>query len=469
MAKSSEDTSKTVQRGAYICSACKTEFEGTSCPDCGNTKGNLRLASDGIEHELHKSSHLFNAGNLRPAEDFMISDSQHLERKRIQMQMEELDDNLREAQVIRTKIKMRDQEMALKRKEIEAKKLDEQSEDYISGRSNTPPSQPQQREEQQQFPNMPFMSSMSPQAVFMQQLMRMDSKKRAEFIDQLSEADPGALANLSSMFQQAQPQQQMNQYPSGPNQYGQYPMVPPWMMQQPQQQAQQHQTDPIALVTAIFELSQKMQPQRDDSMKDTLHEFKDEIKKVHDRMDVVLTRERDKDTNPILEKINHLEQKFNNGGGGKSVVDQVNDLTSLVDGLEKAGLVRRSGSADKTIDDELKLKEFDFKRETKNREIQIEESRMEAEKSKSSLTQSIVSSLLQRGIQKGIQAREDENNSGSRSGSGSGSTFRTPTTINRVRTVSAPVPVEVISEVTTEGGVVRETRRPVKKTETGGE
>lgn len=464
MAKSSDKAPVTVQRGAYLCLGCKEEYIGTECPTCGNSKGNIRLAPDGIEQDLHKTAHLFNADNLKSAEDLMMSDSQHLERKRIQMQMEELDDNLREAQVIRTKIKMRDQEMALKRKEIEVKKLDDQSEEYMSGRSNTPPSQPQQREEQPQFPNMPFMSSMSPQAVFMQQLMRMDSKKRAEFIDQLSEADPGALANLSSMFSQAQPQQQQQMYPPmQPNQYGQYPMMPPWMMQQPQQQAQQHQTDPIALVTAIFELSQKMQPQRDDSMKDTLHEFKDEIKKVHDRMDVVLTRERDKDTNPILEKINHLEQKFNNGGGGKSVVDQVNDLTSLVDGLEKAGLVRRSGSADKTIDDELKLKEFDFKRETKNREIQIEESRMEAEKSKSSLTQSIVSSLLQRGIQKGIQAREDED------APKAAHVSRTPPTINRVRTVSAPAQVEVISEVATESGVVRETRRPVKKTETGGE
>uniref|UniRef100_A0A6M3IXV8 Uncharacterized protein n=1 Tax=viral metagenome TaxID=1070528 RepID=A0A6M3IXV8_9ZZZZ len=467
MAKSSEDTSKTVQRGAYICSACKSEFEGTHCPECGNGKGNIRLAQDGIEHELHKTSHLFSASNLRATEDLMMSDSQQLERKRIQMQMEELDDNLREAQVIRTKIKMRDQEMALKRKEIEAKKLDEQSEDYISGRSNTPPSQSQQREEQSPFPQMPFMSTMSPQAVFMQQLMRMDSKKRAEFIDQLSEADPGALANLSSMFQQAQPQQQQQQmYPSmQPNQYGQYPMMPPWMQQPQQQTQQQPQTSPIELVKSIFELSREMQPQRDDSVKDLLHEFKDDLKKVHDRMDTVLTREREKDTSPLLEKMNSLEQKFNNGERGKSIVDQVNDLTSLVDGLEKAGLVRRSGSSDKTIDDELKLKEFDFKRETKNREIEIEESRMEAEKSKSNLTQSIVSSLLQRGIQKGIQAREDEDTPRASQGSAS----RTPPTLNRVRTVRPPEPVEVISEVATEAGVVRETRRPVKKTETGGE
>ncbi len=455
MAKSSEDTSKTVQRGAYICSACKNEFEGTSCPECGNGKGNIRLASDGIEHELHKSTHLFNAGNLRPAEDLMMSDSQQLERRRIQMQVEEMDDNLREAQVVRAKIKMRDQEMALKRKEIEAKKLEDLSEEYMSGRSNIPPSQQQ---DAQQFPQMPFMSSMSPQAVFMQQLMRMDSKKRAEFIDQLSEADPGALANLSSMFQQAPPQQQqMNPYP---NQYGQYGMIPPWMMQQPQQPQQQPQTSPIELVKSIFELSKEMQPQKDDSMKETLHEFKDEIKKVHDRMDTMLAREREKDSSPLLDKINSIEQQIRNGGGGKSVVAQVNELTSLVEGLEKAGLVKRSGSADKTVDDELKIKEFEFKRETQNRQIEIEESKMEAEKSKANLTQSIVSSLLQRGIQKGIQAREDESNPKQTSVS------RTPTTINRVRTVSAPAPVEVISEVATESGVIRETRRPVKKTDT---
>lgn len=446
-----------------MCPACKHEFEGTECSNCGNKKGLIKQASDGIDQDLHTTAHLL-SGTLRAAGDFM-SDAQQLEKKRATMQMEEMDDNLREAYVLKSKLKLHDLEMQTRRKEIERKKLDEQSEDYVSGRSAMPPSQPQQREEQNPFPNMPFMQQLSPQAIFMQQLMRMDSKKRAEFIDQLSEADPGALANLSSMFQSAQPQQQQQQMypPMQPNQYGQYPMMPPWMQQPQPQQPQQHQTDPIALVTAIFELSQKMQPQRDDSMKDTLHEFKDEIKKVHDRMDVVLTRERDKDSNPILDKINSLEQKFNSGGGGKSIVDQVNDLTSLVDGLEKAGLVKRSGSADKTIDDELKLKEFDFKRETKNREIEIEESRMEAEKSKSDLTQKIVSSLLQRGIQKNMQAREDEDNPKQTSAS------RTPPTLNRVRTVRPPEPVEVISEVTTEAGVVRETRRPVKKTETGGE
>jgi uncharacterized protein YoxC len=468
MVKASDD--KAAPKGAYMCSSCKHEFEGSSCPECGNGKGNIRLAQDGIEHEFHKSSYLFNANKLKPAEDY-LSDSNALERKRIQMQMEELDDNLREAQVIRTKIKMQEQQMALKKKEIEAKQLEESAADYLSGKSSHPPLPGQQQDQSSQYPNIPFMSTMSPQAVFMQQLMKMDSKKRAEFIDQLSEADPGALSNLSSMFQQSQPQSpypQMNPYQ--PNQFGQYPMMPPWMIQQQPPQPQQPHTDPIALITAVFELTQKMQPQRDDSIKETLQEFKNSIQKVHDRIDVITTKEKEHNMNPLLDKINNIEQQIKSGSGSKSVVDQVNELTALVEGLEKAGLVKRSGSADKTVDDELKLKEFDFKREIENRKIEIEENKMEAEKSKSNLTQSIVSSLLQRGIQKGLQAREEEEHPKK-----SVPMFRQPAIMNRVRTSSPPVqtiqsePQEVINEVTTESGVVRETRRPVKKINFGEE
>uniref|UniRef100_A0A6M3IIJ7 Uncharacterized protein n=1 Tax=viral metagenome TaxID=1070528 RepID=A0A6M3IIJ7_9ZZZZ len=453
MAKSTEEKTK---RGSFICASCKNEFEGTSCNECGNAKGNIQLAQDGIEHEFHKSSHLFNAKDLRSVDEFYESDEQKLERKRIKMQMDELDDNLRESQVIRTKLKLTDQQMALRKKEIEAKRLDDQSQDYIQGKTNTPPQYNQQQQHDDQMPQMPgFMSGMSPQAVFMQQLMRMDSKKRGEFIEQLSDADPGALSNLSSMFQQSMPQQPQTPY-GQPNQYGQYPMMPPWMMQQ--QPPQPPQKDPIELVAAIFELSKQMAPQKDDSMKESLSEFKQAIQKVHDRMDAVITKERERDSSPILEKINHLEQQIRSGDNRKSIVDQVNDLTQLVDGLEKAGLVKKQGSADKTIDDELKLKEFDFRRETENRKIQIEENKIDAEKSKANLTSSIVSSLLQRGIQKGIQAREEDNQSSS-----SQRTNRQQPDNHRINRVSTQRPAEVISEVETDAGIVRETRRPVKK------
>jgi len=476
MAKSSDDAPKPVQRGAYICSGCKTEFEGTTCPECGNVKGNMKLAADGIEHDLHKTGHLFAGANiLRPTEDF-LTDAQHLEKKRARMQMEELDDNLREAYVLKSQLKLHDQQIALRRKEIERKKIEEQSEEYMSGKSSIPPSQPQgQQQDQSQFggmgagmPNMSFMQQLSPQAIFMQQLMRMDGKKRAEFIEQLSEADPGALANLSAMFPQAQPQPQQ-MYPQTPNQYGQYPMMPPWM-QQPAPQPQQHQTDPIALVTAIFELSQKMQPPRDDSMKDTLNEFKGAIQKVHDRIDTVVTKERDKDMSPLMEKIISLEQKLSSGSGKPSVVDQVTELTLLVDGLEKVGLVTRPGRADKSVDDELKIKEFEFKREMKTKEMDNESAKVAAEQSKASLTQSIVSSLLQRGIQKGLKDREDDDTQPSSSSSSSSSSSPAQR-INRVRTVQPkpPEPVEIIDEVQSDAGIVRETRRPVKKIDLSGD
>ncbi len=463
MAKTSEKAPETVQKGAYLCSGCKEEFIGTVCPNCGNTKGNLKLAPDGIEQDLHKSDHLF--ANMQNAEELLMGGAmqKQLEIRRIQSQMEELDDNLREAQVMKTKIKLHDQEMALKRKEIERKKLDEQSEEYLSGRSSVPPQQTGAGQQDGSFgvmPNMPFMQPLSPQAIFMQQLMRMDGKKRAEFIEQLTEADPGALANLSAMFQQAQPPQP-HMYPQmQPNQYGQYPMMP-WMMQQQPPQPQQHQTDPIALVTSIFDLSQKMQPQKDDSVKESLREFKDAIQKVHDRIDTVVTKERDKDMSPIMEKINSLEQKLSSGSGKPSVVDQVNELTALVDGLERVGLVTRPGKADKTVDDELKLKEFDFKKDMETKKMAHEEKKIEAEQSKSALTQSIVSSLLQRGIQKGLQDREDENPSAPKA--------QVPQRVNRVKTVQPPppAPVEIISEVQSDAGMVRETRRPVKKVDTG--
>lgn len=451
MAKTIEEKAK---KGAFICTHCKNEFEGSECPECGNAKDNLRLAQDGIEQGLHKSTYLFNGQQLKAVDD-ILSDSRILEKKRAVMQMEEMDDNLREAYVLKSKIKLHDLEMQQRRKEIESKKLDEQSQEYIKGNGPAPQySGQQQGDQSQQMPQMPnFMSSMSPQAVFMQQLMRMDSKKRAEFIEQLSDADPGALQNLSSMFSQAQPQQQ-NPYIQ--QQYGPYPMIPPWMMQQPQQQVQQApQQNPIELVAAIFELSQKMQPPRDDSMKETLSEFKQSIQKVHDRIDTIATKERERDSSPILEKINSLEQRITNNADKKTIVDQINELTALVEGLEKAGLVKRAGSSDKTVDDELKLKEFDFKRESETRKIAIEENRLDAEKNKSTLQQSLVASLLQRGIQKGIQAREDENQSSKiRSGP--------PTTMNRVQT-RPQAPVEVISEVQTDAGTIRETRRPVKK------
>ncbi len=473
MAKNSETQEKEkLQRGSYMCPGCKHEFEGTECPNCGNKKGLIKLAADGIDQDLHRTEHLL-GGTLKSEYDFM-TDAQKLERKRATMQMEEMDDNLREAYVLKSKLKLHDLEMQQKRKELEKKRFEEESSDYMSGRSGIPPAQTGQGQGQGQqqdgsqfgagaMPNMnmPFMQQLSPQAIFMQQLMRMDGKKRAEFIEQLSEADPGALANLSAMFPQAPQQQPQQQYPGyPPNPYGQ--MMPPWM-QPPAPQPQQHQTDPIALVTAIFELSQKMQPPRDDSMKETLNEFKGAIQKVHDRIDTVVAKERDKDMTPIIDKITSLEQKLNSGSGKSSAVDQITELTQLVDGLEKVGLVTRPGRADKTVDDELKIKEFEFKRDMKTKEMENEAAKIGAEQNKADLTQKIVSSLLQRGIQKGLRDREEENPTSSSSSSSRGASI--PQRVERVRTVQVKPsePVEIIDEVQSDAGIVRETRRPVKK------
>ena len=471
MAKNSETQEREKpQRGTYLCPACKHELEGTECQNCGNKKGLIKLAADGIDQDLHTTSHLL-GGTLKSDAEFFMTDAQKLERKRATMQMEEMDDNLREAYVLRSKLKLHDLEMQTRRKEIERKQLEEeQSEEYVSGRSSAPPAQTQHGQSAGQpgasqfgeIPNMPFMQQLSPQAIFMQQLMKMDGKKRAEFMEQLTDADPGALANLSAMFQQAQPQQP--QYPQmQPNQYGQYPnpMMPPWMMQ-PQQpapapQPQQHQTDPIALVTAIFELSQKMQPQKDDRAIEMVKELKEENKKTQEKIDAYIMKERDRQSDPQRTPVIQAAPK--------SLIEQVTELTTVVQTLEDVGFVTRSGRADKSVDDELKLKEFEFKKEMKSKEMDNESAKLAAEQNKANLTQSIVSSLLQRGIQKGLRDREDENPQPQSSGASA------PQRVNKVRTIQPkpPEPVEIIDEVQSDAGIVRETRRPVKKIDFSGD
>lgn len=433
-------------KGAYICSECKQEFEGQACPECGNAKGNLKLAPDGIEQSWHKGSHLFSAETLKPVDKITFPDIKVLEAKRIQMQMEELDDNLRESQVIKTRMKLKEQEMAFKRKEIEAKQLEDMSKDFVQGRTMT---MQQQSESQSNIkePNLPFMQQLSPQAVFMQQLMRMDSKKREEFIQQLSDADPGALANLSAMFT---PAQSMFTPPQNQQQWSQNTYIPPWAY--PQQQTHQPpQQDPIAMITAIFELQQKMAPPKDDSLKEILLEIKEEIKRNKEvsQQKPAIPQE----LIPILEKINRMEQKLSDPQPQKkSIADSISEISTLVTGLTELGLVAKPNTVDKSVDDQLKLKEFDFKKETAEKQIELEREKIEAEKNKSSLQQNIVTSLIQRGIQKTMTARQEE------------SQQATTQRVKRVETNrQTRKPDEVISEVVTDSGVIRETRRPVDK------
>ena len=54
-----KSTTKTPAKVHYICDMCETEFNGTECPECGNRKGNRKLASDGIEQQLHNSNVVF--------------------------------------------------------------------------------------------------------------------------------------------------------------------------------------------------------------------------------------------------------------------------------------------------------------------------------------------------------------------------------------------------------------------------
>lgn len=428
-------------------------FEGTTCPICGNAKGNIKLAPDGIEQEFHTTAHLFNETGGFRATDELVSSSKQLERKRQEMQMAEIDDNLRQAVVLKSKLGVHDLEMQEKRKQAEAKRLDEQTEDYLSGKSIAPPIEHGQRQQDQSqfggFGGLPLMPSMSPQAVFMQQLMKMDSAKRGEFMQQIADADPVALANLAAMF----PSQQQPQSIYGPNRNEQYGYPPPWWLQQQQsQQPQTHQTDPIALVTSVFDLVQKLQPQKDNSNADLIKELREDSKRDRDKLDAFIMKEKERPKEYDQQRAQLVQTPQ------KSLTEQITELTSVVKGLEEAGLVTRHGATLKSVDDELKLKEFDLKKDTQNRELDIQTGKIKSEQDSINLKQSLVSSLLKRGIEKGRQAREEENPHPKTQHSS-----EVPG-INRVRMTP---PVEIISQITTENGIISETRRPVKRTEPG--
>ena len=54
-----KSTTKVSTKAHYICDTYETEFNGTVCPECGNRKGNRKLASDRIEQQLHNPNVVF--------------------------------------------------------------------------------------------------------------------------------------------------------------------------------------------------------------------------------------------------------------------------------------------------------------------------------------------------------------------------------------------------------------------------
>lgn len=431
---------------AFLCGDCKAEFKGgKSCPECGNTEGNLKLAADGIEQRAHKSKILFNsARELRPVDELINLDNSFSETSAA-LQKAEMDNNLRDIYVKKSEIK----KMELELQHLEKKsQLDAAKERASAGpgaviNSHGGVQQPQSQQpgmDMNAYGSMPFMG-MSPQTAFLTGLMKMDKEKRAEFLEQISEADPGALAAMSSMLS---PVQSGGMNPGMMN-------MPPWMQMQQMMQWQQtqsrpeKQTDPtetaMGIVTAMMTLMEKLKPQSDHSVVDAIKELKEEIKGSR-RSE---SPSQSHDINPVIEEVRSLQRQVASLGEKKSITETVGEIREVVEGLVAVGLVEKPGAANKTVDDELKIKKVDFEISRDSRKLEMEEARLKAEADKTNMAKTVMQGLLQRSF---LRNRKPDDG---------GESPIKKVVFSQPKPSAAPAK-EVVEEHVTDGGTVREVR-----------
>lgn len=457
MAKAAE---KEVQKGNYRCSNCNVEFTGTACPECGNAKDNVRLASDMIDQGLHGKEYIFKG--LKSAEG---TEADLMQMKAAQAQVREFEDNMREAYVARSELKKHEAEIQKLRKEAE---LAEAKANLAAGKSVSTNPAPAQPGAGYPLDNgyTPFMG-MNPQTAFMSKLMKMNKDERQEFLSQLSEADPQALANMSAMLAPATPMM-----PPG---YGGMPGmqsmagVPPWMqqmymqqmmMQQSQhQQQQQPQADPMEtamnIVSMMFEMMNKSKPAQDDSFKETLREIREENKDLRRRLDERAAGGNTDALKPVLEEVTSLRNQLANNIPRRTIADSISEVKSLVTGLEEIGMLNRPGALNKTVDDEIKLKQLEHNIAKDTKQQELEEKKIDAEKAKAAMAQNMMAAMFQRGLVKRQQGAD---------GAAPVKRVDTRTAPSAAHSVP-PQPAEVIEVHESDAGRVIESRAPIRKQE----
>jgi len=436
---------------SMVCSVCKEEFTGKKCPQCGNAADNTELAKDGIPRQTHSESATFgNAVSLRPT-DMALNQEFEMSQELARSQQSELQDNLRESYVIKSQ---------LKKIELEAK-LREKTQQFA------PPPQPQQQApspdpQQMQMPNPFQQPGLGPQAMFMNQFMKMTLEDRTEFLDQLSEADPAAMATLSGFFaQQPQPMQQqpmMNPYMQQmPNQFMQMP--PPWM-QQSQYEQQMPSEDPttvaLTIVDKLHELSAKTQqgPASEESQVVAL--LREELRAVNERLSMMGQDTRNMENEAILVELGELRAQINTPQGGNTLRDQISDIKSMVTDLQDIGMMQKPESTE-SIDDQIKLDVAKHNIKKEDREIEIKELELKSEEANRAMKKSLVSGLFNRSLQKSLNPPTETQ---------PGAIPQRPAVstgpMNSV-VYQPPKPDVVIDEFISDAGVIKETRAPVRK------
>ena len=436
---------------AMICAVCHEEFTGKKCPQCGNSADNQELAKDGIPRQTHsQSAALGNAVSLKPT-DMALNQEYEMVQELARGQQSELQDNLRESYVIKSQ---------LKRLELEEKLREKQQQFAPPPRlqQQAPSPEPQQM----QMPNPFQQQGLGPQAMFMNQFMKMTLEDRTEFLDQLAEADPAAMATLSGFFAHQPPQQMQqpmtNQYI--PQQMPQYMQMPPPWMQQPQYEPQAPAEDPttvaLTIVDKLHELSAKTQqgPASEDSQVIAL--LREELRVVNERLSAIGQDNRAVENEAVLMELGELRAQIAAPQGGNSLKDQISDIKSMVTDLQDIGMMHKPESTN-SVDEQIKLSQANHSIKKEDRELELKELELKATEADKEMKKSLVSGLFNRQLQKSLQPPTE---------SQSAAIPQHPAVstgpMNAI-VYQPQKPDVVIGETITDAGVIRETRLPVQK------
>jgi len=428
-----KSTTKQASKLKSICPECDEEFVGTSCPDCGNTTGNQRIAPDGLRQRDHRRDNVFGniddlEGYSRTPDDVFLINVQNAK-----MASDEYTENLRQAQVMKSQ---------LKRIEVEEQLLKRQAalERLKGGVVDTyPPEHPSQ--ETPQASMGPLFGSQSPQAQFMSQLMKMNGDNRAEFISQLSDADPQALSTLSNMF--VQPMQNQGGYPGSMN--GMYP--PPWMT--PQQPQKDSTESSITLMKEMFGLMQSMQPKQDSSSNDLARDIKDELKALHNRIDSVAEKRPNNNSgenDAVVQYIKRLEQKIEESQYRPNFKEQAIELKDTIKALESIGLVNTT-SSDTSIADKIQLKQLEHQMDMENKKFNLDANQAETNRSNQHTKEQLVKQLFTHGLMPHKPIVDSPQSS---------NTSYSPPAIHKPITISKPK--QIVNEFMSDSGSVREVK-----------
>jgi len=439
---SQKEVSKSTAKTGYTCNNCSHEFYGTAtCPDCGNAKGNRKLAPDHIEQEFHSKEYLF--GGLYNADD-RLSEEQLVAIQSAKMANEEFLENMRQSYVMNSEVKMLGVKQKLLAKQRELKRLEDGIVDTYPPEHSAP--------EMPQSSNGPLFGSMSPQAQFMSQLMRMNGENRAEFISQLSDADPQALNTLSNMF--VQPQQNPMGAP------GMYPGMYPQQFMAPQQSHADPPASPMLQMKEMFQLMKEMQPPKDNSAADTIRDLKDELKALQSRIDASVEKRssREDGPNPIIQYIQQLEKKIDNSQHQPTFKDQIQAFADITDSLKTLGVMNQT-PANASLDDQIKLRRLDHEISVENRQFNLELDRTEIEKVNQRAKESLVQNLFSNGFAK----TNEELPVLPSVATPLPSTIFSAQHREPMRPIRVTKPVEIVDEFESDAGTIREVRGSSKQ------